>query len=82
MAPKANLLRYFETTGVRLTELKLITRCKEMKVLEVMVIYFGLESFSSLSILNILVESDCLEVVHLLNDEVVDILWELLLLSK
>lgn len=44
-----------------------------MKVLETMAICFGLESISSLAISNIFVDSDCLEVVKLLNDKDVDI---------
>lgn len=53
-------------------DLIFIPQCNEVKTLEAMAIYKGLESVSSLNLSNILVEFNCFEVVHLLND-VVDI---------
>lgn len=49
--------------------LKFIAHCKEVKVLEGMVICSSLESISSLAISNIFVKFHCLEVVKLLNDK-------------
>lgn len=58
---------------VRLASLKFITSCYEVKILEVVAISFDLESISSLNLLNIQVESNCLEVVNLLNNKTVDL---------
>lgn len=45
-----------------------------MKIIEAMVICFGFDSLSSINISNLLVESDdCLEVIKLLNDVVIDL---------
>lgn len=45
-----------------------------MKIIEAMVICFGFDSLSSINIYNLLVESDdCLEVIKLLNDVVIDL---------
>lgn len=43
-----------------------------MKLLEAMSIYSGLENLSSIHVSNILVESNCLEIINLLNDVGVD----------
>lgn len=59
---------------VHLASLKFISRCKEVKILEAMTICFGLESISSLHILNIVIDFVCLEVVNMLNDDIVDLI--------
>lgn len=43
-----------------------------MKLLQAMSIYSGLENPSSIHVSNILVESNCLEIINLLNDVGVD----------
>lgn len=58
---------------VHLAGLKFVPRCQELKILEAMTICFGLEILTSINISNILVESNCLEVINLLNDVVVDL---------
>lgn len=58
---------------VHLVGLKFIPRCLEVKLLEAMTICFGLENLSSIYVLNILVESNYLEVINLLNDGAVDL---------
>lgn len=57
---------------VHLARLKFVPRCQKMKLFKAMMICFRLETLTSIYILNILVESDCLEVINQLNDAVVD----------
>lgn len=45
----------------------------EVKVLEMLAICLGMEGISSIHILNLMIESDCLEGVKLLKDEVIDL---------
>lgn len=45
----------------------------EIKLIEATTICFGLKNIFSLQLSDMLVESDCLEVVNMLNDEAVDI---------
>lgn len=59
--------------SVCMVGLKFVPQCTDVKLLEVMSICFCLESISSIHILNIVVESDCLEFVSMLNDVTVDL---------
>lgn len=52
--------------------LKFVPIWNEVKLLEATTIYSRLECISSIHISNVVVESDCLEVVNLLNDVTVD----------
>lgn len=52
---------------------KFIPSYGEVKTLEAMTIYIGLESIAKIPHLNFLVETDCLEVINLLNNTVDDI---------
>lgn len=51
----------------------LFHKCQEMKLLKAMAICFCLQNLCSISISNILVEFDCLEVINLLNDVAIDL---------
>lgn len=55
-----------------LASLKFVLNCQKVKLLKAMVICFGLETLSSISVPNIMVEFNCLEVISLLNDVTVD----------
>lgn len=62
-----------KSSGWMSAGLKFISRCNDVKFLEATVTCYGLASISSLHISNLLVESNYSEVIHLLNDAVVDI---------
>lgn len=63
----------FRTTWVGLVGFKFTLRCGEVKTLEAMTICLGLENIFEILHLNLLVESNCLEVINLLNNTLDDI---------
>lgn len=58
---------------IRLASFKSIQRCNAVKILEATTIYEALNCIMSLNIHHILVTSNCLEVINLLNDPSMDL---------